>query len=155
MIVSKLNELLKNATFIDVATCDFEGRPNAAPKFLLKHEGNCIYLIDYTIGKTYYNININPKVSLPAMNFDTLNGYQINGDCEIIEKGPEYEKLTKKLHERVKNLSVERLVSGIKEEKPHVNFEITFPKSVIIFKVIVKEIVEIGSTGGLRREKVR
>ncbi|MDP8252910.1 MAG: pyridoxamine 5'-phosphate oxidase family protein [Candidatus Kaelpia aquatica] len=154
MIEAKLKELFQNVTFIDVASCDFKGRPNVAPKFLLKYVGNLIYLIDYIIGRTYDNLRINPRVSLPAMNFDTLNGYQINGEGEILESGTEYDKLTKELREKIKRLSVDRIIEGLKSEKIHDSFEIVFSKKVVIFKVKVEEIVEIGPTGELKREKI-
>jgi len=154
MIEVKLKELLRNVTFIDVASCDFKGRPNVAPKFLLKYVGHLIYLIDYTIGRTYYNLKINPRVSLPAMDFNTLNGYQINGEGKILESGAEYDKLTKELKDRIKKLSVDRLIEGLKSEKMHNSFEVVFPKRVVIFKIEVEEIVEIGPTGELKRKKV-
>lgn len=154
MIAKELNKLLKNVTFIDIATCDFEGRPNVAPKFVLKIDGDYIYLVDYTMGKTYRNLKVNPRVSLPAMDFDTLIGYQINGVGEIIEKGPEYEKLIKELKKRIIHLSVDRLVEGVQKAKTHESFEVIFPEQVVIFKIKVEEVVEIGPTGELRREKI-
>ncbi|MDP8216871.1 MAG: pyridoxamine 5'-phosphate oxidase family protein [Candidatus Kaelpia imicola] len=154
MIEAKLKELLKDVTFIDIASCDFKGRPNAAPKFLLKYVGNLIYLIDYIIGRTYDNLKINPRVSLPVMDFDTLNGYQINGEGQILESGAEYDKLAKELREKIKRLSVDRLIEGLKSERIHDSFEIVFPKRVVIFKIKVKEVVEIGPTGELKREKI-
>ena len=154
MIAERLEKLLRNVTFIDIATCDFEGRPNVAPKFLLKQDKDLIYLVDYTIGRTYRNLKINPRVSLPAMDLNTLIGYQINGVGEMLKEGKEHKQLSKELRERVKKLSVERLVEGIKSAKPHQSFEIVFPKRVEIFKIKVEEVVEIGPSGELKREKV-
>ena len=47
MIGEQLVKLFKNSKFVDIATSDFNGRPNAAPKYLLKIEGEVIYLADY------------------------------------------------------------------------------------------------------------
>ncbi len=91
MFKAKAIEFLKTREFVSVATADFEGNPNAAPKFLLKVEGDFIYLIDYIIGRTWENISINPKVSLSFMDPETLFGYQINGTVDIINKGKVYE----------------------------------------------------------------
>ncbi len=154
MIEDRLKDLISKTTFIDIASCDFNGRPNVAPKFLLKYIGDLIYLVDYTLGRTYGNFKVNPQVSLPAMDFDTLNGYQINGLGEILEDGEEYEELTRELRDKIKKLSVDRLIEGLKSEKAHNSFEIVFPKRVVILKIKVEEVVEIGPTGELKREKV-
>lgn len=47
MIPESVKLLLKKREFIDVASCDFTARPNVAPKFLLKLQGDFIYLVDY------------------------------------------------------------------------------------------------------------
>ena len=79
MLPKKIKELLENREFISVATCDFKGRPNAAPKFFLKFEHNFIYLVDYTIGMTWENLKVNPKASLSLMDPDT-GGLQLPND---------------------------------------------------------------------------
>ncbi|MDD5614477.1 MAG: pyridoxamine 5'-phosphate oxidase family protein, partial [Candidatus Omnitrophica bacterium] len=65
------------------------------PKFLLKHEKDSIYLVDYTKGRSYYNLERNSRISIPVMDFDTLVGYQINGQAAILEDGFEYRSLAK------------------------------------------------------------
>ena len=67
MLTEKISDFLKRRSFISVATCDFNGRPNAVPKFLLKIDDDYIYLVDYTFGRTYENLKINSKVSLAFM----------------------------------------------------------------------------------------
>ena len=154
MIEDRLKDLISETTFINIASCDFNGRPNVAPKFLLKYLGSIIYLIDYTMGKTYENLKINSRVSFAVMDFNTLNGYQINGVGKILEDSEEYNSLTRELRDKIKKLSVDRLIEGLKSEKMHNSFEIIFPKRVVIFKIEVKEVVEIGPTGEIRREKL-
>ena len=71
MFTDELIKLLEKHEFISVATCDFKGRPNAVPKFLLKVEGDFIYLVDYTIGTTWKNLKekhtIKPDTKLKAL----------------------------------------------------------------------------------------
>jgi hypothetical protein len=154
MLPKKIGELLENREFISVATCDFKGRPNAAPKFFLKFEDSFIYLVDYTIGMTWDNLKINPKASLSLMDPDTLIGYQINGSVEIIEKGPEYDSLFSEFKTREVDFSTTRIIEGVSSGKGHKNFEVSLPERFAVFKIKLEDFSEIGPRGELRREKV-
>lgn len=145
---------LRDREFIAVGTCNLQGKPNSAPKLILKHEGHTICLIDYSIGRTWQNLKINPKASLSFMNMDNLTGYQLNGMVEIIDQGPIYENALTELKEREIRLSVERIIQGVHREKGHDRYEVEIPKKVIVLKVTVDEIVEIHSTGELRRRRL-
>ncbi len=150
----KVIELLKSREFVSVATCNFDGRPNAAPKFLLKMEDNFVYLVDYFIGKTYRNLRANPRISISFMDTSSLLGYQLNGLVEIVEGGPEYDLLVKDLLQREVDLSARRIVEGVTKGRGHAGFELNMPESFVIFKVKIEEIVEMASSGTLRREQV-
>lgn len=150
----KVFELLKKRGFVSVATCDLEGRPNAAPKFILKLENNFIYLVDYSIGRTSRNLRLNPRISISFMDNDTLMGYQLNGSVEIIDSGQEYDALVKELSQKELELSTRRIIEGVTKGKPHEGFELSLSEEFVIFKVKVGEIVEIASSGTLRTEKI-
>ncbi len=154
MLTRKIAEFLKGREFISVATSDFEGRPNAAPKLLLKVQDNCIYLVDYSLSRTWENLKVNPQASLSFMDVDALMGYQVNGMVEIIDKGTAFQQLLEELREREIHLSVKRIIEGVKREKASLNFELGMPERFAIFRVDIKEIVEIGPKGELTRENV-
>lgn len=154
MVTDKISKLLASREFISVASCDFSGRPNVAPKFFLKLEGQFIYLIDYVLGTSYENIKLNPRVSISLMDLDNLIGYQMNGEVEIIEHGKEHGQLLAEFQEKEVSLSTKRIIQAIDTGKTHQNFEISLPEQAIIFKVRIAEIVEIGSKGNLVREKI-
>jgi predicted pyridoxine 5'-phosphate oxidase superfamily flavin-nucleotide-binding protein len=154
MISKKIFELLQSREFINVATSDLKGQPNAAPKFFLKAEDKFIYLVDYIIGKTWENIKVNPHVSLSFMDTDSLIGYQINGSVQIINSGEEYEKILEELLERQIDLSTKRIIEGVTSGKVHKGFELGIPDKYVILKVKIEEAVEIGPSGILKREKV-
>lgn len=154
MLNKKIMEFLKDREFISVATCNFNGIPNAAPKFLLKIEENFIYLVDYSLTKTWENLKINPKVSLSFINTDTLKGYQVNGPVEIIEKGPVFESMLNELKDKEISLSAKRIIDGLRREKSHEIFEVSMPEKFAIFKVEIKEITEISPKGELKKEKL-
>lgn len=154
MISKKISELLKEREFISVATSSLTGQPNAAPKLILKTEGKFIYLVDYTIGSTYHNLQVNPRASLSLMDLDSLMGYQINGRVEIISSGRDYNSIINEIEQRRIDLSIKRVIEGLKKEKSHANFEVAIPESLVIFKVEVDETIEISPHGGLKRERV-
>ncbi|MDD3296671.1 MAG: pyridoxamine 5'-phosphate oxidase family protein [Candidatus Omnitrophica bacterium] len=152
-MIKKLAVLLKGLEFIDIASCDLNGQPNAAPKFLLKSRKNLIYIVDCVMGRTWENLKINPRVSLPVMDAESLMGYRINGDAQIVSPGPEYDSLIEELSRKQVDLSVKRVISGIHKERIHKDFELSFPREPGILKIIVKEIVEIGPTGKISRQQ--
>ncbi|MDD4894036.1 MAG: pyridoxamine 5'-phosphate oxidase family protein [Candidatus Omnitrophica bacterium] len=154
MLPEKITKLLGDKEFITVATCDFGGRPNAAPKFILKSEGNCIYLVDYTIGRTWENLKVNPRASLSFMDQDTLIGYQINGSVEIIDIGLQHDALFDEFRRKEIDLSVRRIVEGISRGKKHETFEVSLPERFVVFKIKLEDWAEIGPSGELKREKV-
>lgn len=154
MITKKIAELLTSREFISVATCNLHGLPNAAPKFVLKLENNFIYLIDYTIGRTWENIKVNPKVSMSLTDPDALMGYQINGVAEIIDKGPHYESIVKELLQKEIDLSTKRIIEGVQQGKVHRSFEVAITDKFVVFKVKIEEVVEIGPRGAVNRQKL-
>ena len=154
LLTKEVIRFLREKEFINIATADFMGRPNVAPKFLLNIKGDSLYLIDYVVGQTYQNLKINPKVSISTMNVDTLVGYQINGMAEIIEKGDEYQRLLKVMNQKQIKFSTKRVIEGVKLQRRHNDFEVTLPEEAVIFRIKVLEIVEIGSSGQLERKKI-
>jgi len=154
MLTKTVIDFLKTKEFVSIATCDLNGRPNAVPKFILKIEGNFIYLVDYTYGRSFENLKINPKVSLSFVNTEDLKGYQVNGSVELIEKGPAFENIASELVQKQISLSTDRIIKGLNTGKRHENFEITIPEKFVIFKVKVEEVLVLFHGGEIRREKV-
>ncbi len=153
MLKERIQELLREREFIYVATSDFNHRPNAAPKFLLKIEENCIYLVDHVIGTTFRNLKLNPQTSLSIMDRDTLHGYQVNGTVEMLARGEEYDSMIQELHRKEIQLTTERVIEAVRTGKRNKNFEVAFPKEVVIYKVEIQDIVEISPEGRLNREQ--
>ena len=154
MLLHEISKILTRREFISVATCNFQGEPNAAPKFFLKIENNIIYLIDYAIGKTWENLKINPKASLSVSDPATLKSYKINGKAEIIETGAEYDQIAEELTEKELKLSVDRIIEGVLQKKKHENFPVGTSNKFVIFRIIIQQITEIGHCGKLHREEI-
>jgi len=112
-ISEKICHFLAKTEFLNFATCDFSGRPNVAPKFLVKVENNNIYFADYVFGRTFINLKKNPRVSISAINLDTLTGYQINGIARIITGGPEFKKNDKRNAVKTNKVFSQKIDRGI------------------------------------------
>lgn len=154
MITKKIRDFLKKREFVNIATCDFEGRPNVSPKFFLKLEGKCIYLIDYALGKTLHNLTFNPRAALTIMDTDSLTGYQMYGRVEIIRRGPLFMKMLKELRKKEIALSAKRIADGVHREVKHEMFELNFPEQVVVYKIRIGEQVEVLANGHLEKEKI-
>jgi uncharacterized pyridoxamine 5'-phosphate oxidase family protein len=154
VLTKTVSDFLRHREFVSIATCNLEGRPNAAPKFILKIEGNFIYLVDYAFGKSFENLKINPRVSLSFTDTDNLKSYQVNGSVELIEKGPVYEKIAIELAQKEISLSTDRIIKALNTGKRHENFEVAIPEKFVIFKVKIEETAELLYRGGVKREKL-
>jgi predicted pyridoxine 5'-phosphate oxidase superfamily flavin-nucleotide-binding protein len=154
MISKAIKELLESREFISVASCDLVARPNAAPKFLLKIEGNYLYLVDYIIGKTFRNLKVNPRVSISFFDNDALVGYQLNGKVEIIDRGSEYQQALDLLQRKEVDLATTRIIEGVIKGEPHKAYEVAASKQFVVLKVKIEEAVQIKSSGTLQREEV-
>ncbi|MEI8350193.1 MAG: pyridoxamine 5'-phosphate oxidase family protein [Candidatus Omnitrophota bacterium] len=150
-----LRRFLETKEFINIATCDFNNRPNVAPKFLIKIEGDSVYLADYVLGRTLKNLELNPLVSLSTVRIETLTGYQLNGTAKILSSGTEYEKIFQDMSKRQLDLSAKRIAEGVHSERQHKNFEVELPERVVVIKVKIEEVVCIGPGGQLERKRLR
>ena len=155
MLPREVTEILHEREFVSVATCDLKGRPNAAPKFLLKIVGNSIYLVDYTIGKSWENIKINPRISISFMDQHSLRGYQLNGTVKIIDKGPEFKDMCDEMTRKEVRLTAKRIIEDVRGEKKHENFEVLITEKFVILEASIKEAVEIGPKGEVRRNSAQ
>lgn len=153
MLIKRVNEFLRKRTFLNVATATLDGKPNTVSKLILKVEDNFIYLVDYSIGRTYTNVKANPQVSLSFFDVESLSGYQINGPVELIEKGPQFDAIKAELMEKEISLATERIIKGVSSGHGHEKFELAPPKHFVIFKVRMEEIAEVAYSGEIKREK--
>jgi predicted pyridoxine 5'-phosphate oxidase superfamily flavin-nucleotide-binding protein len=154
-IPEKIRHFLNKTEFLNIATCDFSGRPNVAPKFLIKVEDSNIYLADYVFGRTFANLTINSRASLSTINLDTLTGYQINGSVSVITRGPEFKRMIKEMQSKQVKFSARKLIEGLHKETRIKDYEVTLPEKACILKVKIKELVEIGKSGKVERKKYK
>jgi predicted pyridoxine 5'-phosphate oxidase superfamily flavin-nucleotide-binding protein len=154
-IVDKALKVINTKEFISMATADKEGTPNSAPKLLLKIDGHIAYFIDYTIGRTAQNLRSNPKISMSFIDLKTFSGYILHGRAEIIESGQIYEECLKDLQRREIQLSVERVIEAVRSDDARKVFELGIPEKFLVYKIEIKEAVEIATSGELKRESLQ
>jgi len=152
MITEEIRDLLRLKEFVFVATYSPDGVPNSAPKFLVKSEGNFIYLADFVIGQTWENLKLNPKASLSFMDIKELTGYQINGSVELLNSGKEYDKTIQELEKKEVSFTSKHIIEELREQATYNEYEVTFPKRVVIFKIKVEGVTKIGPKGNLAKE---
>jgi len=153
LMTNKMQKFLLGNEFVSVGTCDLNGQPNAVPKFIIRVDGDYIYLADYVIGTTSRNIKVNPKVSISAADVEALEGYRINGKARILTKGGEYKKLFKEMVKQQVHHSARRIIEDVRGNKKHDSYEVSFPEKVVIFKIKCESITKISITGKLQVKK--
>ena len=154
-IIEKALIFFKERQYVVVATADKGRKPNCAPKLLLKLDGEIIYCIDYSIGRTFHNLKVNPEVSLSLMDTNSLFGYILNGKAEIIEEGKIYDECLKELHEKEMELTINRVVKGVQDSEAHKDFESENPERFLVYKVKIEEGFEINPRGIIECENSR
>ena len=153
MLSKELISLMEKKEFVSVATCDFKGRPNAAPKFVLKVETGRVYLVDYTIGTSWKNLKTNPRISMSLTDARTLKGYQFNGSVKIMTRGKLYDKMRNEMMDKEVRLTTQRIIDEVRGQPTHETFEVLISEKFVIFEVKIDEVVEMDIHGGLKRNK--
>ncbi len=152
IIPEKITKLLKDRHFLSLATASKNAEPHAAPKILFKIEGEYFCLADHAIARTIENLRVNPRACLSFMDLENLEGYRMSGSAQLIESGPDFEKLLKELEKKLIQISADRVIEGMRTGKRHEHFELEMSKKMIFIKIKIEEIVRIGSQGDLFRE---
>ena len=152
LITEDLCDFLETKEFVYLATCNTNGGPHCAPKFLIKVDGDCVFLADFVFGRTYENLRHNSKVSFSTMNLENLMGYQINGAAKNLTSGPEFDAQLKHLRKREIHFSAKRIIEGIQQGKKHESFEVAFPDQLAVIKIMVEEITHIEPSGTIKRK---
>ncbi|HTL70558.1 MAG TPA: pyridoxamine 5'-phosphate oxidase family protein [Candidatus Eisenbacteria bacterium] len=153
VILEKIRSLLRDRSFISLATANLKCEPHAVPKFLLKIQDGCVYLVDYAIARTVENLRSNPRACLSFMDLRDLEGYRMSGSVTLVEEGPEHAALLKEFEKRLIRMSATRLIEGMKSGKPNEHYELEIPNRVLVIKVKIEEVVKVGRQGELFSEK--
>jgi predicted pyridoxine 5'-phosphate oxidase superfamily flavin-nucleotide-binding protein len=81
-----------------VATTSSNGIPNATPKGSVRivDDEHLIFADLYSV-KTRENLLENPQVAITVVDTETVEGYQVKGNAELIDSGPLFERMAEGL----------------------------------------------------------
>ncbi|MDD5226145.1 MAG: pyridoxamine 5'-phosphate oxidase family protein [Candidatus Omnitrophica bacterium] len=151
-ITDDIATLLEKRGFVSIATVDPDGQPNSVPKFFFRAKGDFIYLIDYVLGKTVMNLEINPRVSVSFMDLDSLEAYRLNGTAKLIGKGKVFEKILKEWDKKLIKMATTRVVEAVQTGKKSNHYELEVGEKFIILKIKITHVVKIGRKGEVWQE---
>lgn len=155
-VPKEIVSLLKKTEFVTVATSSLKGRPNAAPKLFLEVDGNDVILVDYVVYRIYRDLVKNPRAVISIVDKSSLMGYQLFGRVKLIKKkSKEYKPLLKKLEKKLMDLSVDRVIEGVRTGVHSEDYEMSMSEDVVFFKVKIKEISFIQPSGKMERDKLK
>ena len=155
MIPDKIIQLLVNAEFLCVATRNPSGNPCVANKFLIRCMKDSLYIGDFAKGKTWKNLKAHPYISIAIMDTHHLIDYQINGKAVLVNPGPDLKALTTAFSTKESRFSAKRLIEAVRKEKTQYTYEFPLPKHIVIWKIEVEEVVELGPRNEINRKEKR
>ena len=92
-------KFLRDHELCRLATASKDAKPHVVPVIYTLDGGDVVVAVDYKTRKLK-NLRENPRVALVVDEYRPNRGLMLEGDCEIIERGPEYLRLLKILFER-------------------------------------------------------
>ena len=92
-------KFLREHELCRLATASKDAKPHVVPVIYTLDGGDVVVAVDYKTRKLK-NLRENPRVALVVDEYRPNRGLMLEGDCEIIERGPEYLRLLKILFER-------------------------------------------------------
>jgi len=125
---------------LSVASVGKDNEPNCAPKMIIDViSPNRIYLIEYKFTRTYGNIAINKKLSVSFMDDVNFRGYRLNGSCEIIEAGKEYDSVKAEWDKRLIKYEAERILKRTTGLHSARDAENVLPRDFVIIRFEARE----------------
>ena len=153
LIPASIIQLLEAAEFLCIATRDARGNPSVANKFLIRCTNDSLYIGDFARGKTWKNLKKYPQASVAIMDIHHLIDYQINGRAILVNPGPDLKELTKAFATKELRFSAKRLIEAVRKEKSQHTYNFPLPKHIVIWKIEVEEVIELGPRSELAKNE--
>jgi len=123
-----------------VGSCAPDGTPYVAPKMLVEVESpNRVYFLEYKFTQTYANIQKNSRISVSFMNDRIFTGYRLNGECEIIYQGEEYERVEQAWKTRLVAYEADRMIERIRGGFSAREAENALPDDFLVVRLEARE----------------
>lgn len=141
----ELVQFLEDQGCVIVSTIDDKGFAHSACKGIVKidQEGN-VYLFDLYQGRTYDNLEKNPRISITAFDEHRFIGYCLKGKAGIVKKDVLEPEIIKAWEDRITSRLTRRVLKNLREEKGHpAHPEVLLPKPAYLILMKVSEIVDL------------
>lgn len=108
---STIKKALMDSELFPLATATPQGIPNVVPiKYVLIENDQTLWLVDNFMNKTLTNIQQNPFAALYVYQPEAKLCVQIKGRLELMNSGPDFERMRQKVHETRPDLPAKSLV---------------------------------------------
>jgi len=129
-----------------VSTLDEAGHIHCAVKEVvgIDVEGK-IFLIDLFRNRTYKHIQMNPSVSITAVNEEEFKGYTLQGQAKIVAREDIQEHIVKIWEEKIVKRISDRMIKSVqKGVKSKSHFEAELPhKPKYLIEIDVDQIIDL------------
>ncbi len=131
--------------FVVVATVEENGYPHSSCKDIVDiNKNGSIALLDLYKGKTYRNLQKNPRISITAVDEHRFIGYSLKGKARIIKKNKLKPNLITAWNDRIANRITHRFLKNIRGEKGHPRHpEVLLPKPEYLILMQVEQVIDL------------
>jgi hypothetical protein len=125
--------------FVILSTIDKDGKPHAACKGIVKiSKKGFVYLLDLYKGRTYENLQHNPRASITVVDEHKFTGYCLKGKARIIKREKCPPDIMSAWENKIISRITQRVIKNIRGEKGHTRHPETFlpmPEYMILVKI--------------------
>jgi general stress protein 26 len=131
--------------FTIVTTIDKSGMPHNSCKGIVKiNRSGEIYLMDLYKGRTYENLNQNPRIGLTAVDENEFSGYCLKGKAKIVKMSRLRSSVLRAWDEKITSRITQRVVRNIRGEKGHPDHpEALLPKPEYMIVMQVEKMIDL------------
>lgn len=138
-------QFLRSQGFVVVSTIDSSNTIHNSCKGIVEVKpAGKIYLLDLYLGRTFSNLNLNPRISLTAVDENSFKGYCLKGKARIIKKEKLSASIIKAWEEKINSRITQRIIRSIHGEKRlirHPEALLPFPEYLIAMET--QEIIDL------------
>lgn len=128
---------------IYVATCNEMGQPNCAPRLIIDiAKPNKIFYVDFKSSQTHANVCRTKRASLAFMDKRRFMGFKLNGFCETLYAGKEFQSVKAKWLKIVNAYHADRIIERVKGIISGRVGEILLSDDYVFVKFVAHEIKE-------------
>ncbi len=144
-LTSEIIRFFKNQSYAIIATVDADTTPHNSCKGIIDiNADGQVYLLDLYLGKTYKNLQRNPRVGICAVDEHKFKGYCLKGKARILPFATLEAPILKAWEEMITRRLTQRVIKNISGQKGHPKHpEALLPRPKYMLMVEVEEVVNM------------